>query len=547
MQTADYPDRVLDALDAAAIRRWCDEALAAMQASRDHIDALNVYPVPDGDTGTNLVLTLQAATQAVRGAPDELPAALGAMAQGALLGARGNSGVIVSQLLRGLADVLPAGAGEPGDALSCALERATQLCYAAVAEPVEGTILTVARAAAEAARRRCGGEPAADLDAVMSAAAAAARVALASTPDLLPILARAGVVDAGGAGLCVLLDALAGVIREEKLPFDPSDRATTVLAGVGWPEVGHRETGSSAYGYEVQYLVEGDAEPVADLKFRLGELGDSLVVVGGADRLWKVHVHVNDVGAAIEAGCDAGRLRDISVTRFADDPAIEDAQTPPSARAVVAVTIPGGTSALFDSAGAVVVTARRHPSTAELLAAMRRRGAAEVVLLPNDPDVRATAEAAAAVARAEGVTVAVIPTRSPVQGLAALAVHDPDAPFADDVVTMTAAAGATRPAAVTRAVRTAQTSAGICRAGDVLGMLDGDVAVIGESVVEVASELLDRALGAGGELVTVLIGVDAPTGVGELLCDRAPRRWPGVEMTVYDGGQPHFALLLGVE
>jgi DAK2 domain fusion protein YloV len=517
---------VLERLDAAALRRWLAAARHDLAAHRREIDDLNVYPVPDGDTGTNLVLTMESVEAALRDVPDEgVPAAA---ARGALLGARGNSGVILSQVLRGIADVLGDGSGAE---VRKALRHAADLAYAAVAAPVEGTILTVARAAAEAAEQ--AGDSLAD---VVTAAAVAATAALALTPTQLPALAQAGVVDAGGRGLCVVLDALVATVTgvapvTEPAPLVP--RSMTALAVA-------RESGSDEYAYEVQYLL--DAPSVESLRETLAGLGDSLVVVGG-DGLWNVHVHVNDVGAAIEAGIEAGRPHRITVTRFEDQIA---ASTEVGGRAVVAVVQGDGLVALYESCGARVVTGGPSacPSTGELLDAVLATNAAEVVLLPNDGNVHGPATHAAAEARAHGREVHVVPTRSPVQGLAALAVADAERPFADDAIAMSAAASGTRWAEVTTAVRDAQTSAGACKAGDVLGLVLGDVAVIGNDVGEVAYDVVTRMLAAGGELVTVVVSDPL---LGEPIAARVAAAYPLVECEVHVGGQPHYPVLLGVE
>ena len=534
---------MLQVLDAHAVRRWCAVGLAALQAARVEIDDLNVYPVPDGDTGTNLVLTMESVSEALAAAAHDLAATTGAVARGALMGARGNSGVILSQLLRGICEVLAEGG--TGEHLQAALVRAAQLGYAAVSAPVEGTVLTVIREAAAAAAEL---GPAA-LASVARAARSGAAAALESTPDLLPALKAAGVVDAGGRGLCVLLEALEAVITGVAAPSSAQllvarDRSAVTVA---------REAGSDEFAYEVQFLLHGSSpERVEGLKAVLDGLGDSLLVVGGPE-LWNVHVHVNDVGAAVEAGVEAGRPARITVTRFEDQVAAQQGGPVPdgtrTGRVVVAVAPGSGLAALFEEAGAVVVDGgpSASPSTAELLAAVRSSGAAEVVLLPNDTNTVAVAGAAAGAARDEGLSVAVVPTRSVLQGLAALAVADADRALADDVGSMAAAAGATRTGEVTVAVREAATMAGICRPGDVLGLVEGDVVVLGSDLEAVARELLDRMLAGGGELVTVVTGAQAPEGVDARLAAYLSSSHPEVEVVAYDGGQPHYPILLGVE
>lgn len=549
---------VLNTLDAAAVRRWCAGGLAALRRHQGEIDELNVYPVPDGDTGTNLVLTLTSAHQALAlefenssdGGHPPHSRALRLMARGALLGARGNSGVIVSQILRGLADALAMTAAVRGRALAAALRVAAAGAYSAVAKPVEGTVLTVATAAADGADEADSD----DLCTVVRAAAAAGAGALARTPQQLPALARAGVVDAGGRGLCVLLDALVEVVSEEETlraapaPITPRRPATTA-----------RETGSTEYGYEVQFLLDADSAAVERLKLVLGDLGDSLVVVGtgdGADELptWNVHVHVNDVGAALEAGVVAGRPHQITVTRFDDqiaaaarpaDASPVEQVADPAARAAVVVAAGDGLAALFAAEGATVVAG--NPSTAELLDAVCATAAGRVVVLPNNPNTQAVAGAAAKEAHALGVRVRVVPTRSPAQALAALAVRDPARRFEDDVIAMAEAAGACRYAEVCFASREALTVAGQCRPGDVLALVEGEVHLIGTELVDTCRALVDRMLGGGGELITLLLGADAPVGLADELRAHIAQHWPFVEVHSYDGGQPFYPLLVGVE
>nr|WP_238431904.1 DAK2 domain-containing protein [Streptomyces cavernae] len=574
--------------DAVAVRAWCGLALNALGRAREEIDAINVYPVADGDTGTNLYLTLESATQAVEavfaghevGGPvrenagAERPSfaeAVRAMAHGALIGARGNSGTILAQLLRGMAQVLAADGGAPhidGPALRLALRHAAQSAREAVAHPVEGTVLTVASAAADAAHGAEG-----DCGVVARAAYDGARAALTATTGQLPALRRAGVVDAGGRGLVTVLAALKEALtgeapgpvagpataRHGAPPSDPADltdlSAPSGLPGLsglaegGLDAASHAGEGGPAF--EVIYLLEADDTAVARLKERLDGLGDSLVVVGG-DGLWNVHVHVDDAGAAVEAGVEAGRPYRIRITHFGAGDAHTAGSRPPrerTQRAVVAVVPGEGLAGLYTEAGATTVLARpgEPPASGELVEAVRRAHAREVVLLPNDADLRHTAAAAAEQARAEGVRVALIPTRSAVQGIAALAVHEPERRFDEDVVSMTSAAGATRYAEVAIAERQSWTMAGICQAGDVLGLIEGDVAVIGSDVTATAETVLDRMLSAGGEMVTLVLGDTAPESVVGHLETHVRESYLAVDTVVYRGGRQGALLLIGVE
>jgi DAK2 domain fusion protein YloV len=486
------------------------------------------------------------------------------MAHGALIGARGNSGTILAQLLRGMAQVLAeaeaeTGAGaataevarSDGARLRLALRQAADSAREAVAHPVEGTVLTVASAAAAAAEMAEG-----DCGAVARAAYEGARTALAATPGQLAVLERAGVVDAGGRGLVAVLGALVEAFTGEAVREAPNAPAAASAAHTRVEAVSEADrcaAGAEDGGpaYEVIYLLEAGDEAVARLRGRLDALGDSLVVVGG-DGLWNVHVHVDDAGAAVEAGVEAGRPYRIRITHFGAGDVHTGGERPPRERvqrAVVAVVPGEGLAGLYAEAGATTVLARpgEPPASGELVQALRRAHAREVVLLVNDADLRHTAAAAAEQARTEGIRVALIPTRSAVQGIAALAVHEPERRFDEDVVQMTSAAGATRYAEVLVAERQSWTTAGICQAGDVLGLIDGDVAVIGPDVTATAETVLDRMLQAGGELVTLVIGDQTPEAVADHLEARVRESYLAVDTVVYRGGRQGALMLIGVE
>jgi hypothetical protein len=531
---------------------WCDACVEALGAAREEIDALNVYPVPDSDTGTNLFLTMEAAAQAARSVvsisegddTDLLVAAGRAFVDGALRGARGNSGVIMSQLLRGV--VLPTLLGRDSDGnvaatvMAEALRGAAEAAYEAVGEPVEGTILTVARAAADTAMAAAaaGGS----LEEVVTAASDAARVALARTPEQLERLRRAGVVDAGGRGLVVVFDATVRAMTGRWFPGQlPSNRGGRTIA-TPLPE-NDLEPGGPAY--EVMYLLDAGDAAIPELKRTLAKLGDSLVVVGG-DGLWNVHVHVDDVGAAIEAGVVAGRPHRIRVTHFAEQAGSGSARR---GRTVVIVAAGGGLRQLFEDSGAraLLTTPGNHCSTADFLEAIVDSGAAEVVVLPNDSGSISAAEAAAVQARDLGIRVTVIPTRAQVQGLAALAVHEPGRSFDADVVAMTAAAGHTRHGAITRARERAMTMAGPCEPGDVLGVVEGDFVAVGNELDDVVRQVVTRLLSGGGELLTLVTGEGASPELTSAVEATVRATRPEMDTVVYHGGQSRYPLLVAVE
>ena len=533
----------------AVVLRFVDVATDALAEAREEIDALNVFPVPDGDTGTNLYLTVSAARDSIREATQgdaDLRTALAAFGRGALLGARGNSGVILSQMLGAIAHRISRATPEERNAviLAEALREATDASYAAVGEPVEGTMLTVARAAAEAAEAVAG--PQARARDVFTAAAAAARDALARTPEQLPVLRDAGVVDAGGRGVSVILDAAETVLTGRRPPVAPSSFGTHRIP-VPLPA---DELTADGPAYEVMFLLDAEDDRIPPMRAALAPLGDSLVVVGG-DRLWNVHVHVDDVGAAIEAGIEAGRPHRVRVTHFAEQVASARQRTAErTGRRIVAVAAGEGLAALFAEAGAEVVVGGpgRRPSTRDVLDAILATGAGEVVILPNDPDSIRVSEVAARTAESdEGIRAVVIPTLAQVQGLAALAVHEPGRGFDQDVLEMTATARHARHGAVTVAAKQAITMAGPCEPGDVLGVVEGDFAVIGDDLYAVAVDVLDRLLGGGGELVTIVRGQEGTPALAERCTAYVAEHHAHVDVLVYDGGQDRYPLLVGVE
>ena len=447
-----------------------------------------------------------------------------------------------------------------------ALRHAADSARQAVAHPVEGTVLIGrlgrrrrGRRAAEGRLRdgRTGG--------LRGSVHRAGR-----DPGQLAVLGRAGVVDAGGRGLVAVLAALVETFTGEA-PGAVLPAVHARVATVGgarrpgdWTGRGRTERRrptpedcadapqEGGPAFEVIYLLEAEDAAMARLRKRLDALGDSLVVVGG-DGLWNVHVHVDDAGAAVEAGVEAGRPYRIRITHFG----LGDVHTRGSARPPREPSS-GRSWPWCPARGWPGCTPRpvrppcsrapgSRPRAASCVDAVRRAHAREVVLLPNDADLRHTAAAAAEQARAEGIRVALIPTRSAVQGIAALAVHEPGRRFDEDVVSMTSAAGATRYAEVAVAERQSWTMAGICQAGDVLGLIEGDVAVIGSDVTVTAETVLDRMLQAGGELVTLVLGDEAPESVADHLEARVRESYLAVDTVVYRGGRQGALLLIGVE
>jgi DAK2 domain fusion protein YloV len=570
---------VADVLDADAVRRWCRSAVDSLEAHRAEIDALNVFPVPDGDTGRNMLLTMRAAHSMLDGSstgkgggasptgdrdPGSPAAALAALSTGAADGAIGNSGFLLSQILRGLADA--AADAQSCDAATVAegLLLGVQLAREAVVTPVDGTMLTVARAAADAARAAVAGEPVEDpagaLAGTLLAAVVAGDAALQRTPDQLPELAEAGVVDAGGRGLVLVLNALATAVSGRvaeltavRLPIRRSRPGEPAPEGTRQQPPEDDILSYDGPQYEVQYHLEADPEAVQRLRTELAELGESVAVVSTGRDAWRVHVHVNDVGAAVEAALGAGRPHGITVAdlgaRSGSGPAAPAAGTAdPSARLVIALASGRGMARLFEREGVRVLDAGpREPVAAAAVAAAVPPTVREVVVLaPADGGVE-VADEAAAILRGRRVQVSVVPVRSSMQGLAAVAVHDAGRRFDDDIVAMAEAAAATRFAEVIVAASAGLTAVGLCQPGDVLGLIDGEIVVIGHGLLAVAFDVLDRLLAVGAELITVVAGAGAGPRDGELVAQQVRRRAPLTEVIRYDGGDSEIPIQIGAE
>lgn len=608
-------------LDAVGLAETMRAFAAALERHVEVVNRLNVYPVPDGDTGTNMALTLSSVLAELdalplggdgrgrgddaqpsawpQGAPggtvggagrdgtDEMGLVCQAIAHGSLMGARGNSGVILCQLLRGATTAI-AGMAEVGPVeLARALEAADQAARAGVMRPVEGTMLTVASAAASGAASAAKGG--ASLLEVLEAAREAARDALWRTPELLPVLADAGVVDAGGAGLLLLFDALLEVVDGRppaaELPLPEAVRALISSGPV--PRGGARGHGPRPGGgvpvagpvqdvtpgaplrddsvpgglrYEVMYFLEAPDEAVPAFRELWAGIGDSIVVVGG-DGLWNCHIHTNDVGAAIEAALDVGRPRQIRVTDLADQvdeeawvrgaggpgEEAEPPAGPPAVTGVVAVATGDGVRRIFRSLGVRHVVAggqSMNPSTAQILEAVEAVPSEEVVVLPNNRNILPVAEQAAALARKK---VRVVPTAGIQEGFAALLEYDPQAGAEENAEGMRAAAERVVAGEVTRAVRPSESSAGRIRTGDYIGLSRSGIVSVAPTLAEATCKLLDALVGEGHEIVTLIEGEGAGPADTRRVVEWLHEHRPGVEVERHEGGQPLYPYLVSVE
>jgi DAK2 domain fusion protein YloV len=547
----------LEELAPADLRRVVITYRDVLRSHQDELNRLNVYPVPDGDTGTNMALTLESVVGELDSA-EGMAEICHAVSHGSLMGARGNSGVILSQILRGLADTFSDRDEASGADLVAGLRRATDAAYQAVLRPVEGTILTVVRAATEAveAAHEAGEE---SLAALLDRATAAAREAVERTPELLPVLKEAGVVDAGGQGFALMIDAFLAVVDGRPLP-EPEIVATPPAV-----EAHMHGDDASSLRYEVMYLLEAKDATIPAFKDTWASLGDSIVVVGG-DGMWNCHVHTNDVGAAIEAGIDAGRPRTIRVTDLLDQveeeqwvreqtttsAAHESAADPataaePCTTAIVAVGVGEGVQRLLNSLGVHAIVAggqSMNPSTAQILEAVERCPADSVIVLPNNKNIVPVAEQVHALTTRR---VEVVPTQAIVEALGALVAYDPQAGVDANAAAMIEAVQRVRTGEVTQAVRDGVGEGGPIKAGDWIAISRDGVSVIAKTAVDAAIGLVDRLADDESELVTVLVGAEAATSDTARLEEHLALAHPQLEVEVHEGDQPLYPYLVGVE
>jgi DAK2 domain fusion protein YloV len=513
------------------VRELVNGARAAIEANRGRIDDLNVYPVPDGDTGTNLTLTVREIAESLDGdGTDDRAALAKEVSRAALMGARGNSGVILSQIIRGATESLAA-----SDDLAKAFRSASDAAYRAVKKPVEGTMLTAIRAMADAAEKKP------DLESIIAAGDAT----VVKTREMLPVLKEAGVVDAGAAGLVEIVRGIAAALSGEPL--------------VEMPEHDHGEAGIEAihqelsrYRYCTVFVVEGEDLDAAALEDELEQIGDSLLVVGDPSAL-KVHVHTDDPGRALSLGVARGAIGGVEIANMHEQTlereerllhAVPAEATVVDTSAVVAVAAGEGNRELIQSFNAVVVDGGRtmNPSTADLLAAIEAVQAAEVVVLPNNGNVIMSAEQAADHASKK---VRVVPTTSLQAGLAALVAFDATRDAEANAAEMREAIESVATGAVTIASRDVELNGVAVRKGKWLGLADGHPVAGGDTFDEVAHAVLGRLLAEPRGVLTLLTGED-PQPLDAQLAEQAAE-YPDVELDVHAGGQPHYALLLSAE
>ncbi len=539
-------------------RKARDLVSAASRALSDRVEEvnrLNVFPVPDGDTGTNMSLTMSTVVEEVSKLPDTatIGAVCHAVTHGSLMGARGNSGVILSQILRGLCEGIGDASEFTTELVASSVERSRDVAYQAVRKPVEGTMLTVVADVAVAARA-CA-DDGLTLPVTLESLAAAAYRSVQRTPELLPVLKENNVVDAGGFGLAILIEGFAAALAGHEVVL--ADSASTGVATLSVEPVDDWD--DDEYLYCTEFLLFGEGVDRDAVASYVASVGGSELVVGDAGE-YKVHVHTNDPGAVLSMVTSMGEVGSVHINNMRRQTAQRDERLRSAlgtgARAAatlkplgfVAVAAGDGVGEIFRSLGVDVVVSggqTMNPSTADIVDAIDRCNARKVVVLPNNKNILMAANAAATVSDRE---VFVVPTRSVPQGFAAVLAWGGGDDIEDDLDEMSRAASRVRTAEVTVAVKDAVGSAGAIRAGQVIGVIDGEeIAVVGEDVIDVAARAADLISGDGAETLTVLAGEDFSDSQLARLVDVLRRSHPDLEVESHRGGQPLYPVILSAE
>jgi hypothetical protein len=527
----------------AAATLWLEKSASA-------IDALNVFPVPDGDTGTNMLLTMRSTVEEAQRVSDtSASAVMQAMAQGALMGARGNSGVILSQIMRGLAKGLDGKTCLGGEDLALSLQEACGLAYKAISCPVEGTILTVLREAAEAARWKANNNG--DLVSVMEATVSAARESVARTPQLLPVLREADVVDAGGQGLCIILE---GALRFLKGESDQMQQQTPQIIGSKVPvpitASAQQDEVEFVYGYCLEFLLKGDKLNREHIQHKLEKKGESVVMAGDENTI-RVHLHTFDPGDVLRYATSQGVLHGVKIQNMDDQHqdylARRKSLVPTLQIAIVVVTSGEGLVRVFRSLGVAAIVPggqTMNPSTRQLLRAIELVSSDKVILLPNNGNIIPTAEQAKSLTTKK---VKVVPTETIPQGIAALLAFSSEADLEANTAAMEKARREVVTLELTKAVRSARVGDRKIKKGQLMGFLNGQLASVADSVAEALCQALAQVDFSSAEVLTMYYGAEASREEAEQLAQDIRQRYPQVGVEVVEGGQVHYHYIISIE
>ena len=528
---------MVESLDATGLVGLMDMATGALRIHKEEINAMNVFPVPDGDTGTNMLLTMQAVQEAIGNTDSsDIGSLCQAISRGSLMGARGNSGVVLSQILKGMTEII----GESGvvdvGVMSAALARGSEVAYRAVMKPVEGTILTVVREASEEGLRIK--EESESLEDWFTAVVVKARETLEHTPELLPVLKDAGVVDAGGRGLLAILEGILAYVTGEELQV--VEEEVGQLAAVEYLQV-------EDYRYEAQFILHCKDSKAEGFREKLHGLGGSVLVVGD-DKFYRVHVHTDKLGRIIEEASAIGRLSDVEITDLklqVEEVGVERAAVEQKPIGVVAVAVGDGIKEILRSMGVDHIVdggQSMNPSTAEMLEAVDGISQDHVLIIPNNKNIIPAAEQTRELTQKE---VAVIPAVSITEGFAAMVAFDPRSEYEANRDKMVQALGKVKTGAVTVAVRDSKGKLGKTKKGEYIGLFKGEIVSSSREPLEAAGLLLERMVENGDEIVCMIIGDDAHGLDHNELMDKLEDK--GLEVEVIDGGQPVYHYIFGVE
>ncbi len=541
------------------LKRLVKASLSWLRHHQQAINALNVFPVPDGDTGTNMLLTMQSAWAEIEHSPEDHIGRLAhAVAHGALMGARGNSGVILSQLWRGFARALSDIRVLTANDMARALREGSDTAYKGVVKPVEGTILTVADEIAKACSDAAQGTD--DLVLILETMVARGKEAVARTPTQLPILKQAGVVDAGGQGYFIILEGMLRYLLGETVDIDQTLAVSVDLPAAREPQpaqpIGMLE--AEGYGYDVQFIIVGHKLDVSTVRETISAMGQSALIVGDSE-IVKVHIHVPDPGVPISYGVKLGSLRDVVVEDMqaqyqeyimgrTEAPVIAPPATiEPGQIATITVAPGNGLARVFSSLGASVVIPggqTMNPSTEQFLQAIETLPTERVILLPNNGNVVMTARQAAELSPKH---VQVVPTRSIPQGIAAQLAFNIQMDMPANITAMETAANNVQTGEVTVATRAIEINGLQVNAGQIIGLLDDNLSASGHTVEQVVWQLLDQMNVQSREIVTLYYGEEISSQQAEALAKAIRERFPSQEVEVVEGGQPHYHYILSAE
>ena len=532
------------------LREMFAAATGWLEKSSAEIDALNVFPVPDGDTGTNMLLTMRSTIEEAYRAPDRSASAVAhAMAHGALMGARGNSGVILSQILRGLAQSLTEKESLTATDLASALQESSAMAYKGMSNPVEGTMLTVIKDIATAVQAEVAGDDG-DVVAVMETAVNAAGESVANTPNLLDVLRQAGVVDAGGQGLHTIFDGALRYLKGEmeQMRFRKPQIIVTDMHATKLPQMIAAD--EIPYGYCTEFLLKGEKLDTDKMRKKLEKKGESLIVVGD-DATARVHIHTLEPGDVISYASSLGTLHQVSIRNMDEQHhdylEIQKDRGPAVDTAIVAVVAGEGLADVFTSLGVTAIVPggqTMNPSTKDLLQAVEGAASDKVIILPNNKNIVATANQVQSLTEKK---IEVVPTTTIPQGVAALLAFDYEANLESNTQIMTRAMATVKTIEICRAVRSAKLEDLKIKKKQPIGFLDGDMVVVGESGLEVLNKMLSKLNLTKVEVITIYYGADTKSAEAEQVASDIRSRYPQLQIEVVKGGQPHYNYIISIE